>query len=226
MSSRPKVVALDVVETVFALESLGGRMESAGLPGSALKLFFAQMLRDAFALEATAVYKPFRELAAASLAVVMANHGVAASQETIAGVLAGFGELSPHPDVEPALDRLRSASVRIIALTNGAAENTRRLFTRASLDSYLERVISIDEVQRWKPNREVYLHAARTVGVVPAEMMLVAGHAWDVHGAKSAGLRAAWVKRQDLQYHPAMTAPDNEGESMLEVASGLVSLPA
>lgn len=161
MPNRPKIVALDVVETVFALESLGSRIRSAGLPEAALKLFFSQMLRDAFALEASGVYKPFREVAAGSLAVVMANHGVSASQDTINSVLAGFAELPPHPDVEPALDRLRAGDIRIVALSNGASETTRRLFSRARLDSYVERVISIDEVQRWKPNREVYLHAAR-----------------------------------------------------------------
>lgn len=83
-------------------------------------------------------------------------------------MLAGFAELAPHPDVEPALDRLRAAGMRIMALSNGAAETTRRLFSRARLDSYVERVISIDEVQRWKPNREVYLHAARAALSMPA----------------------------------------------------------
>jgi 2-haloacid dehalogenase len=226
MPNRPKIVALDVVETVFALESLDSRMRSAGLPEEALKLFFAQMLRDAFALEASGVYKPFREVAAGSLAVVMANHGVPASQQAIGGVLAGFAELAPHPDIEPALDRLRAAGMRIMALTNGAAETTRRLFSRARLDSYMERVISIDEVQRWKPNREVYLHAARAAGVAPEQMALVAAHAWDVHGAKSAGLCAAWVRRQDRQFQPAMAAPDVQGETMLEVASALLAMPA
>lgn len=187
MPNRPKIVALDVVETVFALESLGSRMRSADLPEAALKLFFAQMLR---------------------------------------GVLAGFAELPPHPDVEPALDRLRAAGVRVIALTNGSAETTRRLFSRARLDSYVERVISIDEVQRWKPNREVYLHAARVAGVAPEQMALVAAHAWDVHGAKNAGLCAAWVKRHDRQFQPAMAAPDVQGETMVDVASALLSMPA
>ena len=77
---RPHAIALDMIETVFALEPLAGQFKAAGLPETALRLFFAQMLRDAFALEASGVFKPFKEVAAASLAVVMANHGVAAEQ--------------------------------------------------------------------------------------------------------------------------------------------------
>jgi 2-haloacid dehalogenase len=223
---RPHAVALDIVETVFALEPLSARLKSAGLPETALRLFFAQMLRDAFALEASGAFKPFKEVAAASLAVVMANHGVPAEQAKIQAVLAGFAELPPHPDVAPALQRMKGAGLRIIALTNGGAENTLKLLDRALLTSFVEKVISIDEVRRWKPSREVYLHAARTLGVEPARLALVAAHAWDVHGAKQAGLCGAWVKRQDKVYQAAMQPPDVQGDSLLAVAEALIALPA
>jgi 2-haloalkanoic acid dehalogenase type II len=223
---RPHAVALDIVETVFALEPLSGRLRTAGLPESALRLFFAQMLRDAFALEASGAYKPFKEVAAGSLAVLMANHGVPADKASIQSVLAGFAELPPHPDVGQALERLRSAGIRIIALTNGGAENTQKLLDRANLASFVEKTISIDEVRRWKPNREVYLHAARGISVEPGRLVLVAAHAWDVHGAKQAGLCGAWVRRQDKAYHSAMQPPDVQGDSLLEVADALIALPA
>jgi 2-haloacid dehalogenase len=196
------------------------------MPETALRLFFAQMLRDAFALEASGIFKPFKEIAAASLAVVMANHGVAAEQSKIQGVLAGFAELPAHADVAPALKRLKGAGVRIIALTNGGAENTQKLLERSRLASLVERVISIDEVHRWKPNREVYLHASRAIGVEPARLALIAAHAWDVHGAKAAGLLGAWVKRQDKVYHAAMQPPDVQGSSMTALADALIALPA
>src|SRR5919197_6592085 len=135
---RPQSIALDIIETVFALEPLGARFKSAGLPETALRLFFAQMLRDAFALEASGAFRPFKEVAAASLAVVMANHGVAAEQAKIQAVLAGFAELAPHADVLPALERLKGAGLRIIALTNGGAENTQKLLERGRLTPYVE----------------------------------------------------------------------------------------
>lgn len=201
-------------------------MRTVGLPEGTRRLFFAQMLRDAFALEASGVYKPFREIAAGALAVVMANHGLQAEQAKLDSVLAGFAELPPHPDVAEALAMLRGAGIRMIALTNGGAENTRKLLERASLAQLIEKVISIDEVRRWKPNREVYLHAARSIGVEPDRLVLIAAHAWDVHGAKQAGLRGAWVRRQDHAYQAAMQPPDIQGENMLEIAQALVSLPA
>lgn len=48
--TRPDAIAFDAVETLFSLKSLRPRIELAGLAGHALETWFAQMLRDAFAL--------------------------------------------------------------------------------------------------------------------------------------------------------------------------------
>jgi 2-haloacid dehalogenase len=226
MPSRPTVIAFDVIETLFPIEPLGERFEAIGLPAQALRLFFAQMLRDAFALEATARYKPFRELATASLEVTLASQRVAPDPAKIAQVLGGFGDLPAHPDVRPAFERARAGGARIMTLTNGGADNTRKLLAAAGLQDFVEKVVSIDEVRRWKPNREVYLHAARAAGVEPARLGLVAAHAWDTHGAKEAGLVTGWVRRGDREYHSAMSPPDARGETLTEAVDGLLALPA
>jgi 2-haloacid dehalogenase len=225
MAHRPHVIAFDVIETLFPIEPLGERFEAIGLPAQALRLFFAQMLRDAFALEATARYEPFRELATASLEVTLASHGVPSDKAKIAQALGGFSELVAHPDVRPAFERVRAAGVRIVMLTNGGADNTKKLLAAAGLQAFVEKVVSIDEVRRWKPNREVYLHAARVAGVEPSRLGMVAAHAWDTHGAKEAGLVTAWVRRGDREYHAAMSPPDARGDTLTEAVEGLLALP-
>lgn len=220
---KPSVVALDIVETVFSLESLGEKFRKAGLSETDLPLFFAQMLRDAFALEASATYKPFREVASANLAVLMATRGLEPEKSAIEAVIGGFGELVPHPDVQPALEELRSAGIRVIALTNGSAETTRKLLDRGQISGHVEMVVSIDEVRRWKPNREIYLHACRRAGASLERAILIAAHAWDVHGAKQAGLRTGWVRRKDKAFHPAMSAPDFQGDSLTQVVQAILA---
>jgi len=115
--------------------------------------------------------------------------------EAVQQVFAGLAELPAHPDVSPAFQWLHEFGIRIVALTNGNAENTRKLLERAELIGIVERIISIDEIRRWKPTREVYLHAAKIVDVAPGQLALVAAHAWDVHGASQAGLTTGWVSR-------------------------------
>lgn len=191
MSARPRVVAFDIVETTFSLDSLRPRLEAQGIPGASLETWFARILRDAFALAATDTYAGFREIAAPNLAEVAREHGRDLGKAGLDAVLDGFGQLDPHPDAAEAFGILRSADVRVAALSNGAAETTQALFQRAGLASAVERVISVAEIRQWKPRRGLYLHAAEVLGVAPAELALVATHAWDVHGAKCAGCSRA-----------------------------------
>jgi len=225
MKSRPAVVAFDVIETLFSLEPLRARWGALGLPAAALELWFARLLRDAFALEASGTFQPFGVVARATLEAMLAEHGRAVAAPALDAALAGFGELPAHAEVAPAWRLLRGAGVRLVALTNGHADTTRRLLGRAGLDGWIERVISIDEVRRWKPAREVYLHAARVVGVAPGALALVAAHAWDIQGAGRAGLVTGWVSRLERRFSAAMTPPDVVGATLVEVSQGLLALP-
>jgi pimeloyl-ACP methyl ester carboxylesterase len=131
MATRPLAIAFDVIETMFALEPLRQRIITAGQPGHLLELWFARLLRDAFALAAAGGYRPFAELATQALASATGHtlpHDLA---REIAG---GFAELDPHPDVEPALRRAHAAGVRVVTLTNGSAHTTATLLRRAGVD--------------------------------------------------------------------------------------------
>lgn len=225
MSRRPTAVVFDVVETLFSLEPLQDRLRAAGLPGEALEGWFAGFLRDGLALDATGVYQPFKEVAVGTLLGVLAEHGLQPDRGVAENVVKGFAELPAHPDVAPALQRLRKAGVRVATLTNGGAEATRALLERAGLEELVERVISVEEVRHWKPRREVYRHAARILGVEPGSLALIAAHAWDTHGAARAGLVAGFVARKGEPFPASMTPPDVTGATLEEVVLALMALP-
>lgn len=225
MPKRPLLIAFDVMGTLFSLEPLRARMDTAGLPPRSLQVFFAQTLRDALALETSGTFMTFAEVAAASLDVVATNYGVRLENVRAVDVLAGLAELPAHPDVRPALERARAAAVPVITLTNGSAANTRVLLSQAGVADLVERNVSIDEIGHWKPHREVYLRAAETMGVEPGRTALVAAHAWDTHGAKQAGLVSGWVQREDVRYSAAMAVPDVRGGTLFDVVDGLLALP-
>ncbi len=96
---------------------------------------------------------------------------------------------------------------RILALTNGSSDTTRAALRKAGLEHHVEQVLSIEDVKRWKPRREVYLHAAQVAGVRPGRPALWPRHAWDVHGAKRAGLIAGWVRRQEGRFSRPWSRP-------------------
>ena len=226
MPLRPAVIAFDVVETLFSLQSLEHRFEAIGLERSALPIFFSRMLRDAFALEASGIYVPFREIAQASIEVTIASCGEHSTAEKVKTILDGFAELEPHADVREAIERVHLAEVRVFALTNGSADATRKLIEKAGLADFFEKTLSIDSVRHWKPHRSVYEFAVREAGVDASRVALVAAHAWDTHGAKQAGLRTGWVQRGEAAYSSAMSPPDATARTLTEVVEKLLDVPA
>jgi 2-haloacid dehalogenase len=97
---------------------------------------------------------------------------------------------------------------------------------RTGLERYTERVISAAEAGTWKPPAQVYHHAAAVLGLPPAQVALVAVHAWDCHGAKRAGLTTGWASRLEGRYGSLFAPADITGADLPEVAGGLLALPA
>ncbi len=207
MIARPQVVAFDVIETLFSLDAVNARFEDAGLSPPALDLWLATGLRDAFALAASEAYAPFRDVLAAALDEVSASVGHPHTDARKESILEAITAMTPHADVEPALGLLGRAGIRVIALSNGSAAITTRLLESAGFGATFQRVLSTDGAGRSKPHPDVYRHAADSAGVEPDELMLIAAHPWDVHGAKAAGLIAGYVNR-GKPYPKFMHTPD------------------
>ena len=119
--------------------------------------------------------------------------------------------------------KLAAAGVRMATLTNGAAEIATKLLDRAGLADLVERSLSVDEVRRWKPAPQPYLHAARELGVPPEKCVLVAVHQWDIDGAKRAGLQAGWLNRRGGRYPDFFRPPDATGETLGSLAEALLA---
>ncbi|MGE0141554.1 MAG: haloacid dehalogenase type II [Ilumatobacteraceae bacterium] len=218
---RPAVVVFDVVETVFALDPLRDALELHGLRDTTCDLFFTRLLRDAFALAASGEYRPFAEVAQASLAVV----APALSPHERRDVLGAFGRLPVHPDAVEAFERLRAEQVGTVLLTNGSASTTSKLVSSNGLDHLIDDIVSVDEVRSWKPAPAPYRHVVQRLAVQPGRVALVAVHAWDVHGAKSAGLVTGWAARLERSFAPVYAEPDVTGDDLIEVIDRLLTLP-
>jgi 2-haloacid dehalogenase len=96
--------------------------------------------------------------------------------------------------------------------------------TNAGLADLFEQILSADSVQRLKPAPEPYHMAARSLGIVPGDMRLVAAHAWDVAGAMRAGCAAAFVARPGMVLDPLVKRPDVVGNDMREVVDQILAV--
>ncbi len=220
---RPEVVAFDIIGTVFPLEPLRPAILALGLPPGALEGWFATGLRDAFALSAAGDFAPLPEVLEGALDQVLAEQGVAGTAEGRAALLEGMKRLPPRPDARAAFEAIAAAGMRILAVSNGARSATRGLLEGGGLDDLVAEIVSVEDVKLFKPRREVYDEAVRVAGAKASRVALVAVHAWDVNGAKAAGLTTAYVSAE-RPFSPAMRSPDVEAESLLAVARALAAL--
>jgi 2-haloacid dehalogenase len=217
---RPEVVAFDVNETLLDLAPVRAALIEAGEPATLLPTVFARTLLTGIAGSAVGSWCRFREAFDAALAQ---ESDLGAAERAV--VLEGFGELAPHPDVEPALRRLVEAGVRVVTLTHGSPGVAEAALERGGITPLVERSLSSEEIRAWKPSREVYLWAAGSCGVLPERMALVAAHGWDVLGAQRAGLTGAWFPRSERSYPAVYEAPHVAAADLAGAVDALLALP-
>lgn len=219
---RPSVIVFDVNETLSDLSPLAARFVEVGAPASMAGLWFASVLRDGFALTAAGESRPFADIADSLLRGMLPEAQLNRSvDDAVAWVLAGMRQLEPHPDVASGVRELAEQGLRLVTLSNGAATIAEQLLAGADLREEFEHVLSVEEVGAWKPDARAYAYAAKVCGVEADQMMLVAVHPWDVHGASRAGLQTAWVNRTEGPYPTVFDAPDHTVAGIEELADVL-----
>jgi 2-haloacid dehalogenase len=219
--TRPEVVAFDVNETLLDLAPVRAALIEVGEPDTLLPTVFTRTLLTGIAGAAVGSWCRFRDAFDAAL-----TQESDLGPHERAGVLESFGELAPHPDVEPALRRLVEGGIRVVTLTHGSPGVAEAGLERGGISPLVERSLSSEVIRAWKPAREVYLWAAGTCDVEPGRMALVAAHGWDVLGAQRAGLTGAWFPRSE-RVHPAVyEAPHVTAADLAGVVDALLALPA
>lgn len=220
---RPRVVLVDVFETMLRVDALKDRFVDVGRPAEEGALFFARTQRDGMALTLAGPAPPFLDVARAALRTLV---GPALSAEAVDHVLAGLGELPPYRDVEPALMALARARVPTYGFTHGDPAAVTAALDRAGLRTYLREVLSTEAVQAFKPAPQVYRWACGQVDTPPDRTALLTANSWDVHGAIRAGLVGAFSTRLEGRVPEVTLRPHVIAERLDDTVIRLLNLPA
>ncbi|MGM9472452.1 haloacid dehalogenase type II [Pseudarthrobacter sp. YS3] len=227
MNTAPSVIVFDVNQTLSDMSPMGERFAEVGAPAQLAKLWFAMLLRDGFALTAAGGNGAFAEIGAEALRGLLASSDLGMDlDQAVEHVTAGMAGLGLHPDVPGGVRALRAAGYRLVTLTNGSAQVAEKLFAPAGIRDQFERLLSVEDAPAWKPAPAAYHYAARACGVEPGEMLLVAVHPWDIHGAAQAGLATAWINRTGSTYPAYFSAPDYTVASLDILPEALGAVPA
>jgi HAD superfamily hydrolase (TIGR01549 family) len=117
-----------------------------------------------------------------------------------------------YDDVFPALERL-STKYRLGAITNGNAN-----VEKVGLGHLIEHTVSAIDLQIAKPDKRIYQALANCFDVPTEQILYVGDHPeYDVIGPQVAGLRAAWINREEQQWPPSLPLPKYQFTNLYEL---------
>lgn len=166
-------------------------------------------------------HTPYRQIGHRAVSQVMDRCGFAYSQDEVRWLVSEIEKLKPFPDVIEALHALRGAGYKLVILSNGDRDMLE------SAGPYIgfpfDRVISVQEAGCFKPHWKTYAKAEELTGLARSGCLFVANHAFDCIGAKSFGMRTAFIDRRRRPFGETPHQPDLIVRDFAELAAALAA---
>jgi 2-haloacid dehalogenase len=204
-------IALDVYGTLVDPLDMQRHLRArlGGQAGLFASLWREKQLEYTFRRGLMGAYASFDVCTAQALRYVVRALGVAIDEAEQGDLLAHYQRLGAFPDAVPGIERMKAAGHTVVAFSNGVEATVRALLDHAGVLAHLDDVISVDEVRTFKPAPAVYAYLVRQLNHPAGDTWLASGNPFDVIGAKTSGLRAAWVRRNpDAVFDPWGIEPD------------------
>lgn len=164
-------------------------------------------------------YQHFGVCTLQALRYCMAVFKIELSEEEQQQLMAEFSNLTAFPDVIAGLERLKTQGHHLVAFSNGPEASVRALLDKSGILPHLHNVISVDDVQTYKPSPLVYQHLLQKTQSSEEDCWMVSSNPWDVIGGKAAGLKAAWIQRDPGRiFDPWGIEPDLITTDLLELS--------
>ncbi|MDG3085084.1 haloacid dehalogenase type II [Vibrio hannami] len=217
-------ILFDINETVLNLDSLKSKFKDAFGDEKVASIWFSTLLHSSTVCVVTGVETNFAELAKIALKDVASRLGVNLSDEKSQNILGSFANLQPHCDIIGALSKLRTAGYKTVAFSNSSQRLITSQINNAGLVDYFDEIVSVEATGSFKPDPRVYEYVAKKLGQPKEQLRLVATHDWDIHGALSVGLKAAYIDRLNSPYNPLYIQPDIKADSMHDIVDEIIKL--
>jgi 2-haloacid dehalogenase len=163
-------------------------------------------------------HTPYREIGHRAVAHVLDRAGISYTMDEVRDLVAQIERLKPFPEVPAALARLQ-ARYRIAVLSNGDPDMLEAAKEHHGIA--FDAVISVAAAGSFKPHVVTYAKAAEILRLPKDQILFVANHAFDCIGAKSAGMRTAFIDRRRRPFGVTPHQPDIIAPTMTELADAI-----
>jgi len=170
------------------------RQDAGDQAESVAALWREKQLEFSFRKGLMKAYEDFGVCTRQALRYAMAARKLELSQDREDELMAAYLALPAFEDSLPALQALKG-KYPLFAFSNGSYPALEKVLGHNNLLDQFDSLVSVDDIKSFKPDPAVYTYARRATGAWDQPLCLVSSNAWDVIGARAAGLHAIWVQR-------------------------------
>jgi 2-haloalkanoic acid dehalogenase type II len=125
-------------------------------------------------------------------------------------------------DVPQAIEKLKAAGYEVFVYANGTTRLQLDLCKSSGLN--FDMLFSSELLGLYKPAPESYRKVMQLVKAKPEQCVQVAAHAYDVRGAKEAGMRTVYIHRWSDDVNEDMEIVKGENDFFLEDMNDLAAV--
>jgi 2-haloacid dehalogenase len=173
--------------------------------------FIALFDRHEHALEQKKPRRSFRWVTAESLLLTMAELGLRHEAGDTEFLTSSISKMPPFPEVVGALGALKHMGFKFCIISN--TDDDIIVGNVAQLGGHIDRMITAEQADAYKPSRAIFEHAYRELGVTKDEIVhICASPHLDHVAARDIGFRCIWIDRGTgreplVNYTPDRTFP-------------------
>jgi len=166
-------------------------------------------------------HTPYRQIGHRAVSFVMDRCEISYTQDEVRWLVSQIESLKPFPDVVEALQKLRDGGYKLAILSNGDRDMLEA--AKPYIGFPFDHTVSVQDAGYFKPHWKTYATAEEQLNVDRSSCLFVANHAFDCHGAKSYGMRTAFIDRRKRPFGETPHQPDLIVSNFKELADILIS---
>lgn len=211
----PAALVFDAYGTLFDVHSVLACCETfwGGRGAQLSQLWRAKQLEYTWQRSLMRRYAPFSQVTREALEVACETLRLPLNENQARTLMQEYLKLAVYPDVPAAM--MRFGGRKLAILTNGSPDMIGPLVGHSGLR--FDAVLSVDELQIYKPAPEVYELAVERLQTPKDRIGFVSSNCWDALGAKSFGFTAYWINRAGAPVDRLGFQPDRIVSGLHEV---------
>lgn len=145
-------------------------------------------------LESQKPHRLFRDVAGTGLKMAMEELSLPYSEDDIEILTSNISRMLPFPEVVDALGELKKQGFKICIISN--TDDAIIAGNVVQMGGHVDRLITAQQAQAYKPSRQIFEFAHRTLGVTKNDVVhICASPHLDLAAARDVGFRCIWIDR-------------------------------